>query len=283
MENNIFEFGDMYFKQLTGTAMGTSAACLWATIYFAIHEDFLLAKYKDDILLYKRFIDDMFGIWIGSNLHYAQFQVDTDNFGSLRWDFEPLGPEKNFLDLTISIGRHGEILTRTYQKPINLYHYLPPHSAHAPHIMKGVIYSLLRQYKRQNTLESDYIKQAKLLFQRLVARGWDPNVIKQYTLKADTRLRSTERNPPQIVEPPLTNKELAILHWTFHPNDISSKLIRRLYDVHCKATFTKTLGIQQFTIALHAAPNISSVVTRAKLIQEHGKEASKYFDGEPDP
>ena len=74
MENNIFEFGDMYFKQLTGTAMGTSAACLWATIYFAIHEDFLLEKYKDDILLYKRFIDDMFGIWIGSNLHYAQFQ-----------------------------------------------------------------------------------------------------------------------------------------------------------------------------------------------------------------
>ncbi len=29
MENNIFEFGDMYFEQLTGTAMGTSAACMF--------------------------------------------------------------------------------------------------------------------------------------------------------------------------------------------------------------------------------------------------------------
>ena len=34
MTNNIFEWGDMYFLQLLGTAMGTSAACMWATIYF---------------------------------------------------------------------------------------------------------------------------------------------------------------------------------------------------------------------------------------------------------
>jgi len=229
MENNVFEFGDMYFKQLTGTAMGTSSACMWATIYFAVHEEYLLEKYKDDILLYKRFIDDMFGIWIGSNLQYAQFKFDTDNFGSLRWrwDFNHLAKVVNFLDLTISIGPSHEILTRTYQKPINLYQYLPPHSAHAPHIMKGVTYSLLRQYKRQNSLESDYIKQAKLLFQRLVARGWNPNVIKQYVLEADDRLRSMECNPPPPnQEPPLTNKEVALLHWTFHPNDIPKQQIR---------------------------------------------------------
>jgi len=61
MENNYFEWGDHYFYQLTGTAMGTSAAVLWATIYFVILEEYLinLNKYSDDLLLYKRFIDDV--------------------------------------------------------------------------------------------------------------------------------------------------------------------------------------------------------------------------------
>ena len=36
MRNNIFEWGDLYFLQLLGTAMGTSSACMWATIYFAV-------------------------------------------------------------------------------------------------------------------------------------------------------------------------------------------------------------------------------------------------------
>ena len=38
MRNNLFESGDMYFLQLLDTAMGTSAACMWATIYYAVHE-----------------------------------------------------------------------------------------------------------------------------------------------------------------------------------------------------------------------------------------------------
>ena len=33
MKNNIFEFGDCYFLQLLGTAMGTLSAIMWATIY----------------------------------------------------------------------------------------------------------------------------------------------------------------------------------------------------------------------------------------------------------
>jgi len=32
MRNNICEWGDLYFLHLLGTAMGTSAACMWAMI-----------------------------------------------------------------------------------------------------------------------------------------------------------------------------------------------------------------------------------------------------------
>ena len=38
MQSNHFVFGDLNFLQLLGTAMGTSAACMWATIYYGYHE-----------------------------------------------------------------------------------------------------------------------------------------------------------------------------------------------------------------------------------------------------
>ena len=38
MENNIFGWGNLYFLQLLGTTMGISAVCVWATIYFVVHD-----------------------------------------------------------------------------------------------------------------------------------------------------------------------------------------------------------------------------------------------------
>ena len=42
MQNNIFRFGNSWFKQKTGTAMGTPPAPPWATIFYFLHEDILL-------------------------------------------------------------------------------------------------------------------------------------------------------------------------------------------------------------------------------------------------
>ena len=87
MRNNIFEWGNMYFLQLLGTAMGTSAACMWATIYFALHEsNTLIPNYTLSLALFRRFIDDIFGIWIGNSKDWETFKNECNNFGILTWD-----------------------------------------------------------------------------------------------------------------------------------------------------------------------------------------------------
>ena len=62
-KNNIFEWGDECFLQILGTAMGTSTACMWATIFFDVHEtQTLIPTYSSNLLVYKHFIDNIFGI-----------------------------------------------------------------------------------------------------------------------------------------------------------------------------------------------------------------------------
>jgi len=82
---------------------------------------------------------------------------------------------------------------------MNLYQYIPPTSAHPKHMMKGIDYSLMRNYHLLNTLAETYINIASLLHKRLVARGWDKKVIKEYILAADEKLRL---NPPTLYTPP---------------------------------------------------------------------------------
>ena len=64
MLNNIFSFGDMTFKQLNGTAMGTPPAPPYATIQYGLHETNFLPKHKKHVIFYKLFIDDIFSIWL---------------------------------------------------------------------------------------------------------------------------------------------------------------------------------------------------------------------------
>ena len=70
--------------------MGTSAACMWATIYFAIHKmGTLQPTYGHKMLLFKRFIDNIFGIWIddGRGDDWQDFQKETNNFGGIQGAF----------------------------------------------------------------------------------------------------------------------------------------------------------------------------------------------------
>jgi hypothetical protein len=65
MNNNIFSFGDTFWRQLQGTAMGTPAAPLYSIITYGYHENTrILNTYHSNLIYYKRYIDDIFGIWV---------------------------------------------------------------------------------------------------------------------------------------------------------------------------------------------------------------------------
>ena len=75
--------------------MGVPPAGDFANIFFGIHEMSFLPELKDNLAAYCRFIDDIFGIWIGDRQGplWEEFKKDISSFGWLTWAFlEPSSP-----------------------------------------------------------------------------------------------------------------------------------------------------------------------------------------------
>ncbi len=140
MNSNVFQFDDTYWLQTCGTAMGTSCACAYATLYWAYMErKHIIPKWIQHLPFIRRFIDDKFGIWIGIQEEFQSFTADLDSYCQLKWTTDSLSTSENFLDLTIYINKNRSIMTKTFQKECNLHLNILPHSAHPPGVRKSIV------------------------------------------------------------------------------------------------------------------------------------------------
>jgi len=142
MNNNVFQFSDTFWKQRSGTAMGTPPACMWATLFFASHENKLCTTYERWLLDWARYIDDGIGIWDWTGTPeciqaFDAFKKSLQEF-YLTWEISQPQNTVNYLDITLSI-KNGTITSDLFEKKLHLYLYLPRASAHPPGVLKGLI------------------------------------------------------------------------------------------------------------------------------------------------
>jgi hypothetical protein len=212
MTTNIFQFDDTFWVQKTSAAMGTPCACLYATLYYAAHErNSILPRHSTNLLYYRRFIDDIFGIWVGTNDECTLFQQQLP-FGQLQWETSLLTTDSiAFLDLEVSSIASSELKTKMFQKACNLFLYIPPHSAHPPGVLKSVIYGNLRRFFLQNEFQN-FITITKSFRSHLIARGHQSSDIDPLFLSAAERLDVTASS----TLPSLPERTL-FLTWQYHP------------------------------------------------------------------
>ena len=77
MTINVFQFGDTFWLQKLGPAMGAPPAPPWATIFFGIHDETVLARFGHKLQLYRRFIDNFLDIWLVDPESVEDFQQWT--------------------------------------------------------------------------------------------------------------------------------------------------------------------------------------------------------------
>ena len=250
MKNNIFQFGDTFWLQTAGTAMGTPPAPNYATLYFAIHEYKTIDLFPE-INFYRRYIDDGLGAWLKEptnsegqdTARWLAFQDAINGYGSLheffindtryhplRWTFEDRSKTAIFLDLTIVLV-NNRIETTIYEKKLNLYLYLSPHSCHPPGVLKGLIFGFAFRAKSLCTKPCDRMPFLRKCFYRLIARGYDSKKIKPIFLEAINRVLtpSSAVTTHQRHRKQTSTRDPLFFHLKFNPFDPRASAYQKIF------------------------------------------------------
>jgi len=291
MRNNVFTFGDCVFRQLNGTAMGTSPAPPYATLYYAAFENDFLSRFEDSLLFYRRFIDDVFGVWLchadpAVDARRWQSFITAMNTGSeLEWEVSERSSEVDFMDLHLSIVDDRTRMT-LFEKPLNLHLYIPPHSAHAPGLLPGMINGSVFRIFTLCSDQNDRQERTRVFFRRLLARGYKADQLRPLFHKA---ISIAQRYTGPRTTQQQTSQEYVIFHLPFHPNDPKSTAIQRawrqtvatppykmpLQDVRNPHTRHKC-GITRMIIAYKRPMNLGNLLSHRNL-DNVGPTVSSFF------
>jgi hypothetical protein len=283
MRGNVFSFGNRYFHQINGTAMGTPCACAYATIYYSYHEETsLLVPGAHGLVFYRRLIDDALIFQRHTTEGWSLFMQSMDDFGPpgkrLQWESED-GPGRSthFLDLEIHLQDDGSVRTRTYQKDMNLYLYRPPTSAQPDSILYGLIYGTLHRYFWQNSDRSWFDHFVGLFYKRLQERGHNASNLTRLFLRAASRVDVSTLPTPKTQRQTLDSLNDSIyLHLRYHPQDPSRQELQQLFQTTCRSALDdahipsgESIGhpvpFGRSIIAYSRAPNIADLVRRNRL------------------
>ena len=93
------------------------------------------------ISLWRRFIDDIFGIWSGTKDQFHNFVTELNSFAApygIKFGDHAIGPSVNFLDVTLSINETSKLIEcKLFVKPTDSRLYLRTESFHPPHVFSG--------------------------------------------------------------------------------------------------------------------------------------------------
>ena len=289
MYHNVFKFGDTCWVQLTGTAMGTPPAPMYATLYFAIHEYNVIPK-TICLPFYRRYIDDGFGIWdppiafdeSTTTSHWNKFINDINNFGKLKWSFSSLTTVTDFLDITVTLRHDMPIRTRLYEKALNLYLYLPPHTCHPPGILSGTIAGMILRIYRLTSDCKDRNASIINFFRRLRLRGYSTQTLRPIFNQHIARASQSFTNADHSTDPRL------FFHLPFHPLNPSSFRIQCAFKEHMykpvgepelpsiKNSMGQPFGVSRMIIANHRPRNIGNYVAPRRL-KEYAAPVSTFL------
>ena len=220
------ELGCTIYRQIVGTAMGTSFSVIYAVIFMIRLESPIVndVRFRQYIRLYKRFIDDLFLIWTGPAAILCDFRralatadeaigLDWSGYESHQAAVTPAGvtaerhEQVNYLDLDMSLQRVRDrrgatirVLFRPYRKPGNAYAYIPFNSFHGRHTFRGwVLAELLRLLTHGSTPEL-WREEGNIFYHHLCSRGYPRGflrtVFKEVTWARRSQILTRSREQP---------------------------------------------------------------------------------------
>ena len=277
MTRNCFRFGNTYWLQLDGTAMGTPPAPAFAMLYYAIFEIDLLKTFPEQLRYLKRYIDDQFGIWV----HHPNPYIDTQLWNafqhaqqtccSLTWKFSTLSKQVTFLDLQVIL-ESNRIIFKIYEKELNLYLFIPPSSAHSPNVQQSLVSGGIKRILDLTTRLCDQKAALCKFFKRLCIRGYSQKSLLRLFRNGLTTYAATPTKTSPTKTSPTDSGRRIFLHLPYHPRDPQRKCLQAIFrrtilQPKDEPHFTNLqnlhggwVEVERMIVAYHRQPNLRTLL-----------------------
>ena len=223
---NNFVFNATNYLQLSGVAMGTKCAVIYANLFLSnFEETHIYQLLNNKCTFYKRFIDDIFLLWTSTLEELNQFIEQLNQLHpTIKFDAKYSKTSIDFLDTKIYKSSNGKLQTTLYTKPTDRQSYLHSKSYHPNSCKQSIAYSQALRIKRICSDPLEFEKHSTKLSSKLTERGYNPKLIEKQINKARDSNRQDLLQPkvvPAIAKNILTvtyNKNLPNLRKAIDDN-----------------------------------------------------------------
>ena len=283
MTENHLQFGDGFWKQVRGTAMGTPVAVIYAVLFMGWLDSLMasqLPHLSPHIALHKRYIDDGVVVWCGSRPDLEAWITAFNNLiPSINLSWEVSDATFTLLDITFSKGerwaRYGVLDTCVYQKPLNKYLYIPWRSAHPSHCMRGLILGELRRYILRESSVHGFFRIRNAFYTRLRARGYPASFLRRVFKELDYNMR------PRLLEESKTTRGRrgeqrgeGVLPFVldYHPSVEKARVGAAIQFPSIFSPYLEQVLAKKPILSLRSAPNLSKWLVRSTLSPCNGQQ-----------
>ena len=271
LDDNLVQFDDTYFTQISGTTTGTTVAPIYATLTMAYLETLLLDKlknnYSPDAIEYiqnnwLRFLDDCFLPW---NKKFGNIQTFIDILNNLdndiKFTFEMSETKISFLNVSIYKGEN-RLMCDIFYKETDTKEYLPFNSCHVRHCKINVPYNLCRTVC--TIVEDDMILDGRL------------NELKVSLLKAKYPIKiinsaiTRAKNIPQVdLRSPSHKESTEVLTFVSDYNPKNPNILQYIYN--CMSLLKANPALKtifdkvKFINSKREPPSLRSILTHSKF------------------
>ena len=247
LENNYLssEFSLDIFHQEFGIAMGTPFAVTIANAFMYYHEKDIIEQYSNYLILYRRFIDDIFTIWAGPKDTLLDFLDALNDKSDCIKLTHCIGDSSiSFLDLLLFRDVSSSVLQfSTFQKPLNKYLYIPFKSFHPSSNKKAFIKGELIRYARNSSSLKAFSETREKFWKRLRVRGYPF----RFLLPLFREIRYSDRKRWLIQKPKHRSKvsKTIVFKTTFNCSHVRIKNVihQMLPDLDCTVCYKSTVTL----------------------------------------
>ena len=205
LENNIFEFEGMFFRQIIGVAMGSahSPECSDLTMFELLKEIEKKFKFMDKVILHRKYRDDGIILFSGSKDELHEFyRIANNEHPLLKFTYEISNEKITFLDLNISKGPKFKEMKKldmdTHFKATDTFQYLDVNSNHPQHCFSAIIKGEMLRNLRNTNNKNIFLDNMSKFRHRLIDRGYNTEMVDKTmaVIKFEHRDDALKNKPP---------------------------------------------------------------------------------------